>query len=152
MKNHGFYVRYWIAAIGLAAAFGLGAVCLLVANSRPPTPVAAATTGPAGRASFEDGFSPVIQTILPAVVNIASSRIVRLPEGGLRSSPIPGSNSFSVEIFHASSESLVSNGNAAWAPASSSAAMAIFSRTTTSSKKPATFESFDRIIWNSKRA
>src|SRR3954462_6167674 len=36
--------------------------------------------GSGGQVSFENGFVPVVQKVLPAVVNIASSKVVRAPE------------------------------------------------------------------------
>jgi serine protease Do len=51
----------------------------------PATPsVVAAESGAgvAGQVSFLNGFAPVAKRVLPAVVNIASSKIVRTPEQG----------------------------------------------------------------------
>jgi serine protease Do len=84
VKQNGFQIHYGIAvlAFGAALGLGLGALAVQVINGgRVPGLVTAATV-PTGHPSFEEGFSPVIQTVLPAVVNIASSRIVRLPEEG----------------------------------------------------------------------
>src|SRR4051812_34256737 len=40
----------------------------------------ASGTGTNGQISFENGFVPVVQKVLPAVVNIASSKILRAPQ------------------------------------------------------------------------
>lgn len=68
-------VRYSVAAFALGAVLVIGGFVEIIGGRTPTRVVEAA--GPAGRVSFEEGFSPMIQSVLPAVVNIASSRVVQ---------------------------------------------------------------------------
>jgi len=71
-----FSGRYSLAALTLATGLVLGALVVqTTAGDRTEWVTQAA--GPPARVSFDEGFSPMIQTVLPAVVNIASSRIVQ---------------------------------------------------------------------------
>ena len=47
-----------------------------------PAIVSAAPPVSAGTLSFVNGFAPIIPKVVPAVVNIASTKVVRTPEGG----------------------------------------------------------------------
>lgn len=81
----------WAIAISLvlALALGMAAGSLITAKSgrlslaSTPVPVQVSTTAPvvAGEVSFANGFSAVVAAVVPAVVNIASSKIVSAPQG-----------------------------------------------------------------------
>jgi serine protease Do len=71
-----FTGRYSVAAITLGAGLMLGGLAVQIIGDRTPVRVAEAAGLPA-RVSFDEGFAPMIQNVLPAVVNIASSRIVQ---------------------------------------------------------------------------
>ena len=77
MKQYGFWAQYSVAAFALAAGLGVvftGHLSSEITGTTPGTIAEAA--GPTGRTSFEEGFSPMIHSVLPAVVNIASTRTV----------------------------------------------------------------------------
>jgi len=70
----------WVAASALGLALILGGVTGSVVHSsgeQPTYTVAADTRSPI---VFDQGFSPVVRSAAPAVVNISSSRVVRAPE------------------------------------------------------------------------
>ncbi len=74
--------RYWVAGgvIGAALLVGglLGAAITSSRGQRIPLFVAAENSlVRGGDVSFENGFTPMVQKVVPAVVNIFSSRIVR---------------------------------------------------------------------------
>src|SRR5262245_61456856 len=72
----------WVAAAALGFALLIGGVTGSVVHSsseQPTYTVAADTSSPI---VFEQGFSPVVRSAAPAVVNISSSRVVRAPESG----------------------------------------------------------------------
>lgn len=81
----------WAVAISLALALALGMVAgsLITAKSgrlslaSTPVPVQVSTSAPvaSGEISFAVGFSAVVAAVVPAVVNIASSKIVSAPRG-----------------------------------------------------------------------
>jgi serine protease Do len=72
----------WIAASALGLALLVGGLTGRVVHSS--TEPATYFVAPEGRTqvTFEQGFSPVIKSAAPAVVNISSSRVVKTPEGG----------------------------------------------------------------------
>src|SRR5579862_5559752 len=88
MKREFFKGRRWLAAVSLATAlavtgfYGLGAATLeKLENPAPTIKTAARSEAAAGR-----GYSAVVKRVLPAVVNIASSKVVKqtaleMPQG-----------------------------------------------------------------------
>src|SRR5579883_2803132 len=72
----------WIAASALGLALLVGGLTGRVVHSATEEPVY--TVAPESRTQivFEQGFSPVVKSTAPAVVNISSSRVVRTPEAG----------------------------------------------------------------------
>ncbi len=82
MQEDGVRVSIWAAALGLIAAAGVGVLAgaRLAGARHVPLLVAAASPAASARVSFESGFAPVARGVLPGVVNIASSKIVRAPE------------------------------------------------------------------------
>lgn len=73
--KRGFSVRYSGTLFALAAGLVLCGVALqIIGGGGAPAAVAHAA---GARVSFEEGFSPMIQGVLPAVVNVASSRTVQ---------------------------------------------------------------------------
>jgi serine protease Do len=84
-------MRRWAAVIVVTLAVLAGALVGSLATVKAHQTVALFRTArPAGgggsQVSFEDGFSPVVQKALPAVVNISSTKTVKIP-GGNPSSP-----------------------------------------------------------------
>jgi serine protease Do len=84
----------WGLIAGLTVALIIGAVvgsAVTERTGRSPfraggaVPIWISSSGPvpAGAVSFEAGFYPIVQKVVPAVVNIASSKIVRTPEDQL---------------------------------------------------------------------
>ena len=71
-----FSVRYWVGAAVLLVALGVMILLTLWAVSARGAPLDAVGTP---QLSLEGGFSTVIQNVLPAVVNVSSSRITRAP-------------------------------------------------------------------------
>jgi len=89
--NEGIQMRYWTAAAVLVAALVVGGVAGAFATARTGrTPFEAAHTVPvvmatgnnqaASEVSFLAGFSPVMKAVLPAVVNISSTKVIRSPD------------------------------------------------------------------------
>jgi len=85
---------WWVIA-GLIAALIVGAAVgsavsektgrSVFRNGGSAVPIWVSTSGPvsAKSVSFETGFFPVVEKVVPAVVNIASSKIVRTPQNRL---------------------------------------------------------------------
>jgi serine protease Do len=86
-------VRRWVAALFLAVAAAAGGIIgsLATAKTRAghyvPVMVASASTQAASQVSFVSGFWPVLKAALPAVVNVSSSRTVRMPESPFSMDP-----------------------------------------------------------------
>src|SRR5262245_53587553 len=89
--NRTFTIRTGVAGIMLTLALIAGSLfgSLLTAQHRRPMLAAASTTpiylaGHDSRVSDQvslmTGFTPILKNVIPAVVNISSSRIVRNPE------------------------------------------------------------------------
>ena len=72
----------WVAIVALATALIMGGLTAPIVHSSSEQ--ASYTVAADTRTSivFEQGFSPVVKSSAPAVVNIASSRIVHTPEEG----------------------------------------------------------------------
>jgi serine protease Do len=81
MQNK-IHTPIWVAgsALGLALLVGGLTGKAVQSSSDPPNFTVAADTRT--EMVFEQGFSPVIRSATPAVVNISSSRIVKSPESG----------------------------------------------------------------------
>ncbi|MCC6858314.1 MAG: DegQ family serine endoprotease [Bryobacterales bacterium] len=79
--RRGFHVRYWVAAAVLAGALlGGGLLGTRIGRSQEAVPffvASAEEAAPGGRVSFENGFTPIVQRVVPAVVNVFSERVVR---------------------------------------------------------------------------
>src|SRR6201993_740103 len=75
----------WAAIIAIATALMVGGLTAPIVHSS--TEEASYTTASDVRTQivFEQGFSPVVKSSAPAVVNISSSRIVRSPEANPQS-------------------------------------------------------------------
>src|ERR1022692_2033955 len=82
MNTQSIWMRPKPAGLGVALALGLGALGLAPANrvwnDNPPATLklADANEGPS-----RTGFAPVVKKVLPAVVNISSSKVVQAPTG-----------------------------------------------------------------------
>jgi serine protease Do len=90
MNNRFFQIRRSIAVISLAAAVVIGGALAWTITSSGRTVLGAgspvtlriagnAVTGPA---NFSEGFSAVVEPLLPAVVNISTSKVVKSQRGG----------------------------------------------------------------------
>ncbi len=84
----------WWVFIGFALALIIGAVLGSAVTAKTgksvfstggAVPIWVSTSGPVstGSVSFDTGFYPVVQKVVPAVVNIASSKIIRTPQDQL---------------------------------------------------------------------
>jgi serine protease Do len=80
MRN-GIQVRYWMAAAALLVALVAGGLLgARIGSSQETIPFFTASAQDSvrgGSVSFENGFTPVVQRVVPAVVNIFSERVVR---------------------------------------------------------------------------
>ena len=72
----------WVAIAALAIALTLGGLTSPVVHSSNEQASYTVASDTRTQIVFEHGFSPVVKSSAPAVVNISSSRTVRSPEGG----------------------------------------------------------------------
>jgi len=72
----------WVAAAALALALVVGGLTGSVVHSGSEEPIYTVAAQTRTQMVFDQGFSPVVKSATPTVVNISSSRIVRSPEGG----------------------------------------------------------------------
>ena len=85
--------RYQIAAstevitvlIAVAAGTLLGSWATARTGKTIPILMAAQASSAVSKVSFEDGFAPVVERAVPAVVNVSSSKVVRTPGGNMPS-------------------------------------------------------------------
>ncbi len=90
MSQKSYQVTRWAAIVSLCLALVVGVMAGSLATARAartvPVFLTAGSAGAvAGHVSFEAGFAPVVTRVLPAVVNVSSSKIVRTSE---QSSPL----------------------------------------------------------------
>ena len=71
----------WVAAAALGLALIVGGLTGSVVQSSSEQPTYTVASGARTQIVFDQGFSPVVKSAAPAVVNISSSRVVRAPEG-----------------------------------------------------------------------
>jgi serine protease Do len=71
----------WVAAAALGLALIVGGLTGSVVQSSSEQATYTVASGARTQIVFEQGFSPVVKSAAPAVVNISSSRVVRAPEG-----------------------------------------------------------------------
>jgi len=72
----------WVAAAALGLALVVGGVTGTKVHSSPEEPVYTVASDTRTQVVFDQGFSPVVRSATPAVVNISSSKVVRAPEAG----------------------------------------------------------------------
>ncbi len=72
----------WVAAATLGLAVFVGGLTGSVVHSSSEQAAYTVASETRTQVVFDQGFSPVVKSAAPAVVNISSSRIVRAPEGG----------------------------------------------------------------------
>jgi serine protease Do len=72
----------WVAALTLGAALVTGGLTGSAVQSSTSAPTYTVGSGARTQIVFDQGFSPVVKSAAPAVVNISSSRVVRSPESG----------------------------------------------------------------------
>src|SRR5580692_3692832 len=83
MKSEFFRGRRWIATVAMVAAMAVtGFYGLRAADNQAPT----VKTAPRSEAAAGRGYSAVVKRVVPAVVNISSSKMVKqtamdMPEG-----------------------------------------------------------------------
>jgi serine protease Do len=70
----------WVAAAALGLALIVGGLTGSVVQSSTEQATYTVASGARTQIVFEQGFSPVVKSAAPAVVNISSSRVVRAPE------------------------------------------------------------------------
>src|SRR2546426_2285210 len=82
MMRNRIQTPIWVAIVALATALMVGGLTAPIVHSSSEEP--SYTVAPETRMPvvFEQGFSPVVKSSAPSVVNISSSRIVRSPEAG----------------------------------------------------------------------
>jgi serine protease Do len=85
MDTNGRHAGRWRGGFLAVAALLIGGVTgsLITAktgSSIAPMFVATAAPVPDGQVSFANGFAPVVERVVPGVVNIASTKIVRTPQ------------------------------------------------------------------------
>jgi serine protease Do len=71
----------WLAATAVGLALVVGGLTGSVVHSSGEQPTYTVAPDTRSPMVFEQGFSPVVRSASPAVVNISSSRVVRAPEG-----------------------------------------------------------------------
>jgi serine protease Do len=91
MNNRFFQIRRSVALVSLAAAVVIGGALAWAINSSnshtvfgagSPVTLRIAGNVPAGPANFNEGFSAVVEPLLPAVVNISTSKVVKSSQRG----------------------------------------------------------------------
>jgi len=81
MQNR-IHTPIWVAIVALATALMLGGVTAPIVHSSSEQASYTVASDTRTQIVFDQGFSPVVKSSAPAVVNISSSRVVRAPEGG----------------------------------------------------------------------
>lgn len=90
MNNRLLQIRRSVALVSLAAALAIGGALAWAISSSGRTVLGAgspvtlriAGNSPAGPVNFNEGFSAVVAPLLPAVVNISTSKVVKSQRGG----------------------------------------------------------------------
>jgi serine protease Do len=85
MNNRFFQIRRSVALVSLAAALVIGGALAWTISSSghtvfgagSPVTLRIAGNAPAGPVNFNEGFSAVLEPLLPAVVNISTSKVVK---------------------------------------------------------------------------
>jgi serine protease Do len=72
----------WLAATALALALAVGGVTGSIVQSNTQQPNYTVPSGTRTKIALDQGFSPVVKSAAPAIVNISSSKIVKAPELG----------------------------------------------------------------------
>src|SRR5262247_1540027 len=77
-------------AAALAATFAIGGAIGLTSHRRPQSliPSASASNGMNGMPALTMSFAPVVKNAQPAVVSIASTKVVKISSGGEGLSPL----------------------------------------------------------------
>src|SRR5713226_4874536 len=82
MMRNRIQTPIWVAIVALATALMLGGVTAPIVHSSSEQASYTVASNARTQIAFEQGFSPVVKSSAPAVVNISSSRTVRSPEAG----------------------------------------------------------------------
>lgn len=82
MNTQSFWKRPKAATVGLALALGLGGLGVAAANHAwSDNPPASLKFADPNEGPSRTGFAPVVKKVLPTVVNISSSKMVKTPTG-----------------------------------------------------------------------
>src|SRR5215813_954463 len=81
MQNK-IHTPMWVAGSALGLALLVGGLTGKAVQSGSDQPNFTVATDTRTQMVFDQGFSPVVRSATPAVVNISTSRIVRSPEKG----------------------------------------------------------------------
>src|SRR5207245_11088465 len=89
MNNRFLHIRRSVALVSIAAAVVIGGALAwtigssghTVLGAGSPVTLRIAGNAPAGPVNFNEGFSSVVEPLLPAVVNISTSKVVKNQRG-----------------------------------------------------------------------
>jgi serine protease Do len=77
MNTHSFWKRPKAAAVTLALALGVGGLALAAADRALNNPPATMKFADPNEGPSRTGFAPIVKKVLPTVVNISSSKVVK---------------------------------------------------------------------------
>jgi len=99
MKDTFFRGRRWLATVSLGTAIAVtGILGLRAAVLEHENPAASIKTAQRSEASAGRGYSAIVKRVIPAVVNISSSRVVK-PEAGMQGQMPQGMDPFFRQFF-----------------------------------------------------
>ena len=81
MNNRSVWMRSKMLALVAGLALGLGGLLLAAGRAFSPSPAASFKLADANEGPSRIGFAPVVKKVLPTVVNISSSKVVKTPAG-----------------------------------------------------------------------
>src|SRR5580698_9196430 len=100
MKGTFFRGRHWLATVSLGTALAvtgfLGLRAAVLEHENPPATVKTATRS---EAAAGRGYSAVVKRVIPAVVNISSSRVIKPESGSKRNQQMPEMDPFFRQFF-----------------------------------------------------
>ena len=81
MNNRSVWMRSKMLALVAGLALGLGGLLVAAGRAFSPSPAASLKLADANEGPSRIGFAPVVKKVLPTVVNISSSKVVKTPGG-----------------------------------------------------------------------
>ena len=81
MNNRSVWMRSKLLALVAGLAVGLGGLLVAAGRAFSPSPAASFKLADANEGPSRIGFAPVVKKVLPTVVNISSSKVVKTPAG-----------------------------------------------------------------------